>query len=394
MTESERIVSELCKNTFLSFWSFRNPVREDGKELCDVLIVCGNNVIIFSVKDISVKASGDFKVDYIRWQKRAIEDSVRQLYGAEKKVLSKEIIFSHDKKEQILLNEENFNIYRIAIAFGGKNKFPLTQGDFGKGFIHVLDELTTLTLLNELDTVSDFINFLNEKENLFNLGVKSNSFFDDSLLAIYFQNYESLPFDIDSNIPDSIIFSATLWGDYIKSVEYREEKEQNKNSYFWDNLIELLIKDYRNNALIRETKRNEVEIVLRIMNKESRFKRRQLSKIFYELVKSGERDDDIKARMVKFDQANSIVYVFMCSPSDKREERIEELEYRCWIARQIYKDSQTIVGIATDKITSNKGFSIDFYYLYLPELDEKTTNNIERLKKEFGYFSSPKMHTL
>ena len=47
MTISEKITMEICKNSFLSFWSFANPVREDSKkELTDILVYNHPNIII------------------------------------------------------------------------------------------------------------------------------------------------------------------------------------------------------------------------------------------------------------------------------------------------------------------------------------------------------------
>ena len=51
MTPSERYVDNLCKKSFLPFWSFPNPLGKKGKELCDVLVVCGHTIILISVKE-------------------------------------------------------------------------------------------------------------------------------------------------------------------------------------------------------------------------------------------------------------------------------------------------------------------------------------------------------
>ncbi len=34
---TEKLLSRLCENTFLDLFSYLNPVREDGKELCDLI---------------------------------------------------------------------------------------------------------------------------------------------------------------------------------------------------------------------------------------------------------------------------------------------------------------------------------------------------------------------
>ncbi|ECY1325769.1 TPA: hypothetical protein MZP54_004707, partial [Salmonella enterica] len=61
--ESEKYLADLCSKTFLSLWSYPNVYTDegkksdnsDGKELCDLLVVFNQHVIIFSDKDIGFK---------------------------------------------------------------------------------------------------------------------------------------------------------------------------------------------------------------------------------------------------------------------------------------------------------------------------------------------------
>lgn len=98
MTPSEKIVADLSRSSFLSFWSFPNPKGKKNKELCDILVVCEPDIIIFSVKDISVKRSGNYNVDYDRWKRHAIDESIGQIYGAERIIRLRDEIFLNDGK--------------------------------------------------------------------------------------------------------------------------------------------------------------------------------------------------------------------------------------------------------------------------------------------------------
>jgi hypothetical protein len=56
-TASERLLADLGEQAFLNLWSYPNLFYDkkqggmgDGKELCDMLVVCGDDVIIFSDK--------------------------------------------------------------------------------------------------------------------------------------------------------------------------------------------------------------------------------------------------------------------------------------------------------------------------------------------------------
>lgn len=62
------------------------------------------------------------------------------------------------------------------------------QGDFGKGFVHVLDDRSLSTVMGELDTVSDFVGYLSSEEALVTSGAISIvSPGEDDLLAIFRQ---------------------------------------------------------------------------------------------------------------------------------------------------------------------------------------------------------------
>lgn len=59
-TESERYLAKLADRSFLNLWLYPNLYRSqklggvgDGKEVCDLLVVCDAHVLIFSEKDIT-----------------------------------------------------------------------------------------------------------------------------------------------------------------------------------------------------------------------------------------------------------------------------------------------------------------------------------------------------
>jgi hypothetical protein len=66
VTESEELVYRLCTKSFLSLWSYPNPRGKRGKELCDILVVCEPDIIIFSVKEAAFKDTGN----KVAWERR------------------------------------------------------------------------------------------------------------------------------------------------------------------------------------------------------------------------------------------------------------------------------------------------------------------------------------
>ena len=89
-TPTERQLVKLSEGSFLDLWSYPNLYRDqklaggtDGKELCDLLVVCDPHVIIFSEKNINW-SDKPVQVAWSRWFKKAVEKSADQINGAER----------------------------------------------------------------------------------------------------------------------------------------------------------------------------------------------------------------------------------------------------------------------------------------------------------------------
>src|SRR5712692_6161508 len=196
MNEAELLVYRMCRHSFLSLWSYMNPRKKpQGKELCDVLVVCEPDVIIFSVKQIRLTNSGKPEIDAERWRRRAIDESCKQIYGAERILRTSPNVIKSDSSLGVLLpSASEIRIHRVAVALGGKRQVNLPFGDFGKGFIHVMDEVSFLTLLKELDTITDFVAYLTAKEAFCQSKIKV--IFDgpeENLLAVYLHAGRKFP---------------------------------------------------------------------------------------------------------------------------------------------------------------------------------------------------------
>ena len=47
ITATEKLLADLCEQSFLKLWSYPNPCKDDGKELCDLIVVFEDTVLIF-----------------------------------------------------------------------------------------------------------------------------------------------------------------------------------------------------------------------------------------------------------------------------------------------------------------------------------------------------------
>ena len=167
LTPSEKFVNELCEKSFLKAWTHPNPIGKKRKELCDCLIVCASHIIIISVKETQYKETGDI-VGYERWIKKAIEDSASQIWGAERWLQTETVIERQDGRIITLPLASERKYHRISVSLGSECQVPITWGDLGYGFVHVCDENSVDVLFKALDTITDFIEFLQSSENLMN----------------------------------------------------------------------------------------------------------------------------------------------------------------------------------------------------------------------------------
>src|SRR5687768_3538771 len=132
LTPSEAVVERLCKASFLSLWSFPNPRVTQGKELCDLLVVCEPHVLIFSVKEIGLPDATD-PTAVNRWTRRAIDGSIQQLYGAERQLAMKNSVPRALGSPGLQLPHSAVRrTHRIAVALGSGGNVPFEQRNFGK----------------------------------------------------------------------------------------------------------------------------------------------------------------------------------------------------------------------------------------------------------------------
>jgi hypothetical protein len=65
----------MCEHSFLRLWSYPNPYKDDGKELCDLLAVFEDHVFIFFDRESRhLDTQGkDKKLSWERWKRAAVE---------------------------------------------------------------------------------------------------------------------------------------------------------------------------------------------------------------------------------------------------------------------------------------------------------------------------------
>jgi hypothetical protein len=389
LTPSERFVTALCERAFLKLWTHANPLGKKGKELCDCLIVCGQHIVIVSVKDVTYRDTGD-QTGFDRWQRAAIEAPARQIAGAERWLNSVSQFDRRDGRSVTLPPSVERKIHRIAVSLGSRGEAPLRWGDFGHGFVHVFDELSLTAAFGELDTITDFIDYLSATESLFARGVRV--VFDGSgpedLLALYVVRGATfgLPDNADQE-PPVVLLPAGLWKDFLSSPGHKARVDDRQSSYFWDRLIDDFANDLLTDGMFdmysKEVTKDELGLVA--MALQPRGHRANLSDALLGLLDS--KKVDVRARIAT--GANATTFVFLAGKTIDREHRMMELALRCFVARGLVASTTTVVGIATDRPgSSDVGYSSDIVYMHVPDWTAEDRARAEGIRRELGYFQN------
>lgn len=390
-TPSERRLAELCSGTFLDLWSYPNVFRDqggngsvDGKEVCDLLVVFGKHIILFSDKDCDLVLRGHLDLEWKRWFKRAVRGAEKQLRGAERWIKTYPHRLFVDKECQQrfpidLLPIEELRFHRVAVArgstsslrqlIGGQsgslilfpplkgrqhdsevpkiegfnedrsqpNSFiafpsesgyqgemmPFTVGDIdpSKPFIHVFDDETVELLLGELDTIRDFVDYLDEREDAIRSERLTLASGEEDVLANYLQSFDEnrLHF-IQTSLPDATtdqedckcVIPHGEWDAFKSGPLYRDRQSRNQISYRWDELIqqhsECILN--RDSAVPPDFDFELQERAIRAMAAESRLQRRGLMRALMELLADSDFGN-VSARLALRPEPSLAVYVFI-----------------------------------------------------------------------------------
>jgi len=436
ITESERFLAILCEKTFLGFWSYANLFRDQGggKELCDLVVAFGNHVILFSDKSCQFPNTGDTKIDWARWYRRAVRDSEKQLVGAERWIrqFPDRIFMGHSCVENLpipLPEHGEMVFHHIVVGLGASSRCKseyrsrngslcltsLIVGDAhfdrenhevrpfligrvrteGK-YVHLLDDFTLPLILSELDTISDFVDYLGFKESLFNLSNVGRIEGEENLLALYLSGFvESDDWAklVDKSEGDYCLgVEETAWELYSSSKEYKGRQELCKNSYIvWDSIIREFAHHSFAGTLIEGPRPvSENECFFRFMAKENRLGRAFLSSAIADRW-SNHEEGHVDSRIIQSPTDPNLLYVFVFVPDEQLD---SESEYR--ETRQQYLMAYTyrvamrnlghdlVLGIASQAGIAKSGRSYDVFGIkngiVIPGLDsmlEEIANELE-----------------
>ncbi|GAB3092619.1 YecA family protein [Lysobacter terrae] len=422
-TPTERYLAKLGQRTFLSLWSYPNVYTPEGrkngkgqgKELCDLLVVCGEDVLLFSDKDIHYPEGIDPVTAWKRWKKKAITKSIGQLHGAEKWIRERPgdvyldagctVPFPLD------LTAANLRIHLIAVT---NNSIQSARKFFGQGstgsfmlvpllsepeiadkpfhlnnplpnktFVHVLDQSSLDVVLKELDTIHDFVGYLRAKETAILSGLLACVSGEEDLLAYYIMEDGLDTHSIDFADPSlkanhSMIVPESMWPAYVNSGLRDAIHFENAESYFWDALIEHFSGHILDGTAISfaapDVSTHERSV--RFLAREGRFARRHLARMFLDKIRTVPHDRR-SSRASPSPTYRDTIFLFVFYPRDAdedyesyREERIGIAHAYGLVAKLRYPQFSNFIIIATEPKDS-QGRSEDCLSMEIDKLDDE-----------------------
>lgn len=441
VTDSERVLMRLCKKSFLSLWAHANlhtaqdirGGKGSAKEFADVLVVFGSDVILFSDKHITFQEDKDISIAWPRWFKRAVSESAKQLHGAMSWLRRfPERIFldaTCTRPLPVLLpGADQARYHLVAVTRGSRNaclkmfpdsfgtlqintdiegsdheKNPFSIGilDRTKHFVHVLDEFSLEVVMDEMDTITDFVAYLRAREDfLSNTNMSVIAAGEEQLIAAYISNGDTpvhpfLPVLAPTEKGGLIIFDSSHYGSLLQRPEYQAKRQQDEQSRIWDDLVERLIR-LGNPKLLHpsvEQPNHETEKALRLMAAESRLRRSLLTDSLLEMLgAAAERPGERRARIFTTLEQPDLVYIFLVTPKyedetddDYRRHRVGLLHAYCRCAKLRFPEASTFIALGFDHPVKNyEMFSEDLIVFTCEKYTPQEKAEAENFQKTLG----------
>ena len=417
-SKSERYLGEIAQRTFLGFWSHPNLFRSRAKELADLLVIFGDDIVVFSDKSCEFKEG---EHGWSRWYRRAILDSAHQLHRASGWLRQRptEIYMDAKCERRFPLHIPTApSIHLVAVATGareasrnriggdgslviltdsdGSTEFAVGDLDRTTDFVHVFDDVSLTLVLRELDTVSDFIAYLRKRAAFLRSGPTILADGESDLLVHYLKSMNGAEHDFvvpPQDEPPGMIAIDGDWSDFVTSDAYRRKQAADASSYVWDRIIEDVARHADQGTLETGQERGlaGTEELLRFFAKENRFSRRQLGRALIEIRRIGATGpENVNVRTVLSPNVDDRAYVFCVLRRDETNEAIYRPARRAMVVARadiakLRKDTLRVivgVGVAPE---GDPDQSVDLVVREFPEpWPQEDREGVQRLCDRLG----------
>ncbi|QEU09549.1 hypothetical protein [Paracoccus yeei] len=442
INESEKYLSDLAERTFLSLWSFPNIFRKPGTELSDLLVVYGQDIIIFSDKDIGWSDGIDTKAAWKRWYKKAILAGANSTNSAARWIREhpQRLFTDAANKERAPFRLEeikNPRIHLVSICSGvdkivklhykdrsgtfmlspyiegddhmnkcGEHGYPIfAVGDVlpQKDFVHIFSREAISCVMTEFDTISDFIKYLEWRREGFRKKKFGICAGEEELVAVYWKQMQYTGWDLSkiygpraSN--HSLAIVGGLFHELSFDPNYLEWKARCVESQFWDDLIQEFASHVITGCVPKVADINPSfqmsERVLRFMASENRDRRIYLSMQFKTMLERSvdQRADRYVRKLPPVTYSDKHSYVFMAATHHPdihgdyeayREQRINAIGAYCLDLLHQFPTIDHAVGITIDtwgRVSGRVNSSGDVMVVEREDFDEGRLDYLNKMR--------------
>jgi hypothetical protein len=432
-TRTEQYLSQLCDRTFLNLWSYANPYKADGKELCDLLAVFENNIFLFFDRESRKfeQSSGDVQLTWDRWKKEAITKQIHTAAGAKRYILNNRDQIFLDSNRQTRFPLEipagDLRVFKIVVAHGAKEaceqfsdknvygslgvSYEATPSSASLPFIvsldksdpvHLLDSHNLDLILGELDTLFDLQRYLETKEKAISRYDHLTYCGEEDLLAHYLLNFDSDSKSYMIGVKDegynSLMIGEGEWHDFVASGPYQRRKAANQISYARDRLLHKTGRNALNGVLGGDSEVFRGKSAIHEMAKEPRVARRALSEMMATSIKNFPDNAKGIVRNLSFmpsfypDRGYVFLQLFHENRGDYDTEyrpiRRAMLEIVCGAAKLKFPRLEKVIGIAIDAPKYSQMNSEDFILLDCDKWSEEDQAYYGDANKELRFFQT------
>ena len=350
-------------------------------------MVFGNDVIVFSDKEIAWSNDKDVSTAWKRWHRRAVLEGVKQLRGAERwirdfpdrlfldractvrfpfpipdlaRIRFHLVVVAHGAGSACREQHGGSGSLMLTPRLGSTSDLPFSVGDLDstKSFVHVLDDASLDIVMSHCDTAADISSYLQRKEAFVRSGQLLSAAGEEELLAYYLTHTDSFGHHafIFGNSSAQILLDEGHYSGFATNPQLIAKRSADEKSYLWDSLIEAFSKNVVQSTLYYSSSPevSHHEQGLRILASEPRVRRRMLANALLEMAHDPNGHELRRLRVVTGPEGGTY-YAFLCLRHRESETYDEYREVRrnlllayARTIRLLLDDAATIVGIGLD----------------------------------------------
>ncbi|TSD87091.1 hypothetical protein FFK22_018750 [Mycobacterium sp. KBS0706] len=338
-SRSESFLLQLAERTFLTPWAIPGPAYKAGKEISDLVIPFGDDVIVISDKACDFEVADGPELAWSRWSTAAVDASLKQLGGALRRLEMPEtrVFVDAGARQPLafpLAPHARRRYHLVGVARPAKDPAvrppgwsPLSYDDAAPGkpftvgalevrgqFVHFFDGDGINLLLERLDTAPDFIAYLASRAAAL-AGGGGFCFREPDLLAHATINWmQGLGYRVDGPGPTLSRRVDGLWDSFAGSERDLATAEKNRPS----RLIDAMVGDFHREYLALQAGDGHPdapnhEAGMRLLAQESRFSRRMIVGGLHDLL---DEPNQATSRGLTLESSSSpgVRYVLMTFP--------------------------------------------------------------------------------